>query len=79
MREAAKILLKFRLAKGHNYRQALMKLMKRGWGWRTVEEYSGWNWVPIYQRRFGISTTSTSCAAGLTPTHCIPWASYSVR
>ena len=30
--------------------QALMKLMKSGCGCSTVEAYSGWNCVPIYQR-----------------------------
>ena len=41
------------------------KLRKSGCGFSTVLEYSGWNWVPMYQRRVGISTISTSPLSGL--------------
>ena len=52
--------------------QAFMNDMNNGWGWSTVELYSGWNCVPMYHRLSGISTISTSPEAGLVPTHFIP-------
>ena len=36
---------------------AWIKLLNMGLGDSTVEEYSGWYWVPINQRFDGISTT----------------------
>ena len=39
-----------------------MNDMNKGCGCSTVEEYSGWNCVPIYQRFSGISTISTRSA-----------------
>ena len=56
---------------------ALMNDMNSGCGWSTVDEYSGWNCVPMYQRFSGISTISTRSAAGFTPTHFMPAVSYS--
>ena len=43
-----------------------MNDMNSGCGCNTVDEYSGWNCVPIYHRFSGISTISTRFAAGLT-------------
>ena len=48
------------------------KLRKSGCGSNTVEEYSGWNCVPMNHFREGISTISTRLFSGLRPTHCIP-------
>ena len=43
-----------------NDMQALMKLMNKGCGCRTVDEYSGWNCVPMYHFNDGISGTAAS-------------------
>ena len=61
----------------HFSKHAFTKLMNKGCGFSTVEEYSGWNWVPMYHFFSGISTISTKSAAGLIPTHCMPFFSYS--
>ena len=55
--------------------QALTKSTKRGCGASTVLLYSGWNWVPTYQRLEGTSTISTKPLSGLMPLHFIPAAS----
>ena len=49
-----------------------MKSRKRGCGWSTVLEYSGWNCAPMYQRSSGISTISTRFDSGFRPTQCMP-------
>ena len=54
---------------------ASMKDMKRGWGLRTVLEYSGWYWVPMYQRLSASSMTSARPLSGLTPAMVMPAAS----
>ena len=56
---------------------ALINDINNGCGCSTVDEYSGWNCVPIYHFLSGISTISTRSVAGLMPTHFMPAASYS--
>ena len=51
---------------------AAMKDMKSGWGLRTVLEYSGWYWVPMYQRWPVSSMTSARPLSGLTPAMVMP-------
>lgn len=51
---------------------AAMNDLNIGLGESTVLEYSGWYCVPMYQRFDGISTTSTRCAFGFSPTHSMP-------
>ena len=55
---------------------ASTKLMKSGWGRRTVLLYSGWNGVRVYHFYWGISTISARLLSGLMPTHCMPFCSY---
>jgi hypothetical protein len=61
----------------YQFMQAFMNDMNKGCGCSTVDEYSGWNCVPMYHFRDGTSTISTRFVSGLMPTHFMPAASYS--